>query len=257
MHAAEGLPSVAGPAAMETGAPETAAMAPLSVEDVPLPLYSDGAISRAILAAELRAFRRGRMLAGCKVAPLSDIADLEAMTFENNAESAPGDVEGLMTDAAQALDTFREMVTSSGGTFELRSAYRPTAYQAHLHEVWVKWMKELRGNRTAGCQALREEVGVEFRRHQLLVRQQPAPESDHALGLAFDASVAMPRAARLNRKRVSVDKLASLAGVRRPNSRRDPVHYTLLPQRPPTGDYPRPGRSLPAGGAGTIATAQK
>jgi predicted signal transduction protein with EAL and GGDEF domain len=28
-------------------------------------------------------------------------------------------------------------------------------------------MKELRNNRTAGCQALREEVNAEFRRHQL------------------------------------------------------------------------------------------
>ena len=105
-------------------------------------------------------------------------------------------------------------MTSSGGTFELKSAYRPTAYQAHLHDVWVKWMKELRNNRTAGCQALREEVGAEFRRHQLLARQQPVPASDHALGLAFDAAVAMPRAARLNRKRVTVDKLANLAGIR-------------------------------------------
>src|SRR5476651_2218703 len=89
----------------------------------------------------------------------------EALTFENNAESVPADVEGLMTDTAQALDIFRDMVTSSGGTFALKSAYRPPAYQAHLHDVWVKWMKELRNNRTAGCQALREEVGAEFRRH--------------------------------------------------------------------------------------------
>jgi hypothetical protein len=128
------------------------------------------------------------------------------------------------------------MVTSSGGTFELKSAYRPPAYQAHLHDVWVKWMKELRNNRTAGCQALREEVGAEFRRHQLLARQQPVPASDHELGLAFDAAVAMPRAARLNRKRVTVDKLAALAGVRRPNSRRDPVHFTLLPQHLAAGN---------------------
>jgi hypothetical protein len=96
-------------------------------------------------------------------------------------------------------------------------------------------MKELRNNRTAGCQALREDVGAEFKRHKLLASQQPVPASDHELGLAFDAAVAMPRAARLNRKRVTVDKLANLAGMRRPNSRRDPVHFTLLPQRPPAG----------------------
>jgi LAS superfamily LD-carboxypeptidase LdcB len=200
------------------------------MEEEPLPVLADHAISRAILDAELSAARRIRMLAGCKVAPLPEIEDPEALTFENNAESVPADVEGLMTDTAQALDVFRDLVTSSGGTFELKSAYRPPAYQAHLHDVWVKWMKELRNNRTADCQALREEAGAEFRRHQLLARQQPVPASDHEIGLAFDAAVAMPRGARLNRKRVTVDKLAALAGIRRPNSRRDPVHFTLLPQ---------------------------
>jgi hypothetical protein len=206
------------------------------VEAEPLPIFPDHAISGAIMELGFRAVRHIPMLAGCKVAPVPEIEDPEALTFENNAESVPADIEGLMPDTAQALDIFREMVTSSGGTFELKSAYRPPAYQAHLHDVWVKWMKELRKNRTAGCQALREEVGAEFRRHQLLARQQPVPASDHALGLAFDAAVVMPRAARLNRKHVTVDKLATLAGIRRPNSRRDPVHFTLLPQHLAAGD---------------------
>jgi hypothetical protein len=240
MHAAEALPAV------------TATVA----EEEPLPIL-DRAISRAILDAEFSALRRTQMLAGCKVAPLPEIEDPEALTFENNAESVPADVEGLMTDTAQALDTFRDMVTSSGGTFELKSAYRPPAYQAHLHDVWVKWMKELRNNRTAGCQALREEVGAEFRRHQLLARQQPIPASDHELGLAFDAAVAMPRAARLNRKRVTVDKLANLAGIRRPNSRRDPVHFTLLPQHLAAGNEPRPNQSFQSSGSRTFATDQR
>jgi hypothetical protein len=216
LNAADSLPSVTAPAAIEEEA---------------LPIFSERAISPAILDAQLSAVRRFQVLAGCRVAPLSEIEDPDALAFEKNAESAPADLDGLMPDTAQALDTFKEMVTSVGGTFELKSAYRPPAYQAHLHDVWVKWVKELRNNRTAGCQALREEVGAEFRRHQLLVKQQPVPASDHALGLAFDAAVAMPRAARLNRKRVTVDKLAALAGIKRPNSRRDPVHFILLPQR--------------------------
>ena len=177
------------------------------------------------------------MLAGCKVAPLSGIEDAEALKFEQNADTAPADVDDLTPGAAQALDTFEEMVTSLGGTFALKSAYRPPAYQAHLHEVWVKWVKELRSNRSSGCRALREEVGAEFARHQLLIRQQPVPDSDHALGLAFDAAIAMPHGARLNGKRVTVDKLAALAGIRRPNSRRDPVHFKLLPERPETISY--------------------
>jgi len=222
LNAAESDPSVTAPPAIEQEA---------------LPVSPVRAFSAAILDAQLESLRRFRMMAGCKVAPLSGISDPEVLAFEKNAETAPADVDDLMPDAAQALDTLREMVTSLGGTFELKSAYRPPAYQAHLHEVWVKWVKELRHNRSAGCQALREEVGAEFTRHQLLVKQQPVPASDHALGLAFDAAVAIPRTARLNGKRVTVDKLAALAGMMRPTIRRDPVHFKLLPQRPAAISY--------------------
>lgn len=200
------------------------------MEEEALPILPERAVSSPILEVELRSVRRAQMLAGCKVVPLPEIEDAEALAFEKDSESAAADVDGLMPTTAQALESFKDLVTSVGGTFELKSAYRPPAYQAHLHEVWVKWVKELRNNRSAGCRGLREEVGAEFKRHQLLIRQQPVTDSDHAVGLAFDAAVAMPRAARLNRKRVTVDKLAALAGIRRPNSRRDPVHYKLLPQ---------------------------
>ena len=196
-----------------------------------LPAFSIRAIPPAILYAQLRSIRRYQRFVGCKVAPLPEIWDAEVLAYEDKAETAPADVDGLMPDAAQALDTMKEMVTSLGGTFDLKSAYRPTSYQAHLHEVWMKW-KQLRGNRSSACRALREEVGAEFARHKLLIRQQPVPASDHALGLAFDAAVAMPRGARLNGKRVTVDKLAAMAGIRRPNSRRDPVHFKLLVERP-------------------------
>lgn len=206
--------------------------APVEVEDEALPVSAPRPGWLALLEAEQRSIRRSIMLAGCKVAPLHELEDSEALTFEKNAESAPADVDGLRPDAAHALDTLKEMVTSVGGTFSLKSAYRPEPYQAHLHDVWVKWVKELRNNRSNGCRALREEVGAEFGRHQLLSRQQPVPASDHALGLAFDAAVSMPRAARLNGKRVTVDKLAALAGTKRPDSRRDPVHFKLLPERP-------------------------
>jgi D-alanyl-D-alanine dipeptidase len=189
-------------------------------------------ISSMILDAQLKSVHRYLMLAGCKVAPLTEIQEPEAIEFEKNAETAPVDVAGLTPEAAQTLGALKEMVTSLGGSFELKSAYRPLAYQTHLHEVWVKWVKELRNNRSSGCRALREEVGAEFRMHQLLVRQQPVPASDHTLGLAFDAAVAMPRGARLNGKRVTVDKLAAMAGATRPNVRRDPVHFKLRAEHP-------------------------
>ena len=204
---------------------------PAAGEEEAIPVQPERASASAILNAQLNSLRRALMLAGCKVAPVPEIEDPEAVAFEKNAQSAPADLDGLMPDTAHALDTFEDLVTSLGGTFELKSAYRPASYQAHLHEVWVKWVKELRNNRTSGCRALREEVGAEFKRHQLLIKQQPIPGSDHALGLAFDAAVTMPRTARLNRKRVTVDKLAAMAGIRRPNGRRDPVHFKLLPER--------------------------
>ena len=225
LNAAESLPAVAVPAATEEEA---------------LPVSPARAISSAIWDAQFSSLHRSRIFAGCKVAPLAEIWDPEVLAFETNAETAPADVDGLTPDAAQALETFKEMVTSLGGTFELKSAYRSPAYQAHLHEVWVKWVKELRRNRSGACQALREEVGAEFARHQLLVKQQPVPASDHMLGLAFDAAVALPRGARLKGKRVTVDKLAALAGIKRPTIRRDPVHFKLVAVRPATISYAQP-----------------
>jgi D-alanyl-D-alanine dipeptidase len=221
LNAAESLPSVAAPVTE-----------PAAIEGDALPAPPMRAISSLILDAQLKSFRTSRMLAGCKVSPLHEIWDPQALAFEKNAETSPADVDGLMPDAAQALDTLKEMVTSLGGTFELKSAYRPPAYQAHLHDVWIKWVKELRNKRSTGCQALREEVGAEFARHQLLVKQQPVQVSDHTLGLAFDAAIAMPRAARFNGKRVTLDKLAALVGIKRPAIRRDPVHFKLLADHP-------------------------
>jgi D-alanyl-D-alanine dipeptidase len=206
--------------------------APVAAEGEPLPASAERASVSDMLDAQLKSLHRYQMLAGCKVAPVAEIRDPEVEAFEKNAEIAPADVDGLTPDAAQALDALKEMVISLGGTFDLKSAYRPAAYQAHLREVWVKWVKELRNNRSSGCRALREEVGAEFKRHQLLVRQQPVPASDHALGLAFDAAVGMPRGARLNGRRVTVDKLAALVGTKRPSSRRDPVHFKLIAERP-------------------------
>ena len=227
LNAAESLPVAAVPSIA----------APASIEEEALPAYPVPALPAVILDAQLESLHRARMLAGCKVPPLSDILDPEALEFEKNAETAPADVDGLTPDAAQALGNLEEMVASVGGTFELKSAYRPPAYQAHLHEVWVKWVKQLRNNRSSGCRFLREEVGAEFARHQLLVKQQPVPASDHELGLAFDAAVALPRGARLNGKRVTVDKLAALAGIKRPTIRRDPVHFKLVAERPATISY--------------------
>jgi D-alanyl-D-alanine dipeptidase len=135
---------------------------------------------------------------------------------------------------AQALEKFRRLVTSAGGTFDLKSAYRPLAYQEHLQQVWFKWMRELRFNHQPSCQAIRAQVEDEFTRHKLMPTQMPVTDSDHTRGMAFDAAVMMPmRMVRLKKRRVNVstvslDRLALMAGLRRPDIRRDPVHFKLV-----------------------------
>jgi D-alanyl-D-alanine dipeptidase len=158
------------------------------------------------------------------VALLPEIGDAEALAFEKGASPDTG---GLMPAMARALEKFQHLVNSVGGTFELKSAYRPAPYQAHLQAVWFKWMLELRKNREPGCQTLRAQVGEEFARHHLLESQKPVTSSDHTRGLAFDATVVVPRVAHLKKRRVSLDRLALLAGIKRPDIVRDPVHFKL------------------------------
>jgi hypothetical protein len=166
----------------------------------------------------------------CSVEPLPEIYDAEAVRFEN--EEGP-DTSGLLPQMAQALEKFRKLVMSAGGTFDLKSAYRPLAYQEHLQQVWFKWMRELRFNRQPGCQGLRVQVAEEFNRHKLMPTQMPVTDSDHTRGMAIDASIMMPHIVRIVAKKrrvtsVSLDRLALLAGLRRPDIRRDPVHFKLV-----------------------------
>lgn len=166
----------------------------------------------------------------CSVEPLPDILDAEAVRFEN--EEGP-DTGGLLPAMAQALEKFRKLVANAGGTFDLKSAYRPLAYQEHLQQVWFKWMRELRFNHQSGCQALRAEVNEEFTRHKLMPTQMPVTDSDHTRGMAIDAAVMMPRIVRMVAKKrrvtsVSLDRLALMAGLKRPDIRRDPVHFKLV-----------------------------
>jgi hypothetical protein len=89
-------------------------------------------------------------------------------------------------------------------------------------------MRELRFNRQPGCQELRAQVAEEFTRHKLMPTQMPVTDSDHTRGMAFDAAIMLPRPVRTKKRRVSLDYLAQLAGLRRPDIRRDPVHFKLI-----------------------------
>lgn len=163
----------------------------------------------------------------CSVAPLSEITDPEALRFEDSATPPDEHGEGLTRRTLAALARLKRFVISIGGVFNLRSGYRPNSYQAHLQEVWDKWIRDLRNNEMPECQNLRASVGQEFERHQLLEAQRPVTASDHTRGIAFDANVQLPPKARLHRRRVTVDLLARLSGLLRPDLFHDPVHFRL------------------------------
>jgi len=170
---------------------------------------------------------------GCAVTPLTELTDSDALAFES--QDGP-DVSGLLPAMSQAMEKFRRLVMSAGGTFDLKSAYRPAAYQEHLQDVWFKWMRDLRRNRTAACEGLRAAVHEEFLKHHLLETQMPVTASDHTRGMAFDADIKLPRvaAAKKKRRRISIDRLALIAGLQRPDVRHDPVHFKLVGKlRPP------------------------
>ena len=84
---------------------------------------------------------------------------------------------------------------------------------------------EVKDNQDPACQGLRAAVQDEFTRHHLIESQHPVASSDHTRGLAFDATVMLPPAARLGRRKVTLDSLARYAGLRRPDILHDPVHF--------------------------------
>lgn len=164
----------------------------------------------------------------CSVRPLPPIEDPDAIVFEASAGDGPRvDLTGLTPATSRALARFRRVVGSAGGDVWLTSAYRPPAYQEHLQAVWDKWA-EVRDNQQPGCQNLKTAVAAEFAGHQLLPRQRPVSFSDHTRGTGFDAAVTFTVIARHRRRRVSIDRLARLSGVHRPDIAHDPVHYRLI-----------------------------
>ena len=164
----------------------------------------------------------------CSVAPLPAIIDPAAISLEQRTGPVV-DLDGLTPKTSKALTRFEDLVGKRGGSITLTSAYRPEAYQQHLRDVWYKWMTELKDNQDASCADLKAEVGEEFTRHQLLPTQHPVMVSDHTLGIGFDAAVALPfPSSKKSRLRMSLDRIAHLAGMMRPDIGRDPVHFRLI-----------------------------
>jgi hypothetical protein len=168
----------------------------------------------------------------CPVQPLAAVDDADALLMENDTDGPSSlNIDGLTPRTSHALSRFENLVAARGGTFTLRSAYRPAAYQGHLRDVWLKWVGELRSNTDPACADLRQQVGGEFTRHRLLATQSPVEVSDHTLGIGFDAAIVLPSRRRGRRGPGTLDALARLSGVLRPDIRRDPVHFRLIGAR--------------------------
>jgi hypothetical protein len=164
----------------------------------------------------------------CTVAAIPPISDRDALAFESSVGSdGVVDTRNLKPATAKALLKLEGLVGKVGGSVEVKSAYRPATYQAHLQDVWDKW-KELRDNDQPQCQDLKAGVRQEFERHHLIETQRPVNSSDHTRGLAFDALVSLPQAPRLARRRVTLDLLARMSGVRRVDIVHDPVHFKFV-----------------------------
>jgi len=164
----------------------------------------------------------------CTIAPIPAITDPDALAFESRKGSdAVVDTGNLNPGAAKALTKLQGLVYKVGGSVDVKSAYRPPAYQAHLQAVWDKW-RVLRDNDQPQCQDLRAQVQQEFTGHHLIITQRPVNSSDHTRGLAFDALVSLPQQARLLKRRVTLDLLARMSGVRRVDILHDPVHFKFI-----------------------------
>lgn len=181
-------------------------------------------------AQEIAQVAPAPVLPPCSVAPLSAIIDPSAVSLEQRTGPVV-DLDGLTPRTSKALNRFEDLIEKRGGSLTLTSAYRPEAYQQHLRDVWYKWMTELKDNQDPSCADLKAEVGGEFVRHQLLATQHPVAVSDHTLGIGFDAAVALPAMTTKKKKgafRISLDRIAHLAGMMRPDIGRDPVHFRLI-----------------------------
>jgi len=150
------------------------------------------------------------------VSPLTPLTDATAQSFEAGSQV---DTSDLQPNMRTALSCVQDAVTAQGGTLSIASAYRPSAYQAHLREVWDKHAL-LANNRTPQCAGLKAAIDKEFSkaRHGLLVSQRPAsPTGPHTRGDAIDMTSSLPLSSFLS--------IASQCGLYRRLPSTDPVHY--------------------------------
>ena len=160
--------------------------------------------------------------AGCPVSPLSPITDSAAQNFEAGNTV---DTTRLQPALQTALSCFQSAVTAAGGNTSsfVSSAFRPTAYQNHLREIYDKWL-ELKNKSLAGCSSLKTQVQAEFNKHGLghLKIRPASPTGPHTTGDAFDVNIGSTGLS-INR----LDELATGCNLRRPHPATDAVHFQL------------------------------
>jgi hypothetical protein len=191
----------------------------------------------------------------CRVAGLTPITDAMAQAFEA-ANGNIVDTEHLDAELQAAVATFRQSVLAQvGRTFTITSGFRPTAYQAHLHELRERF-RELDAidgisatitNRrpqllvddgvaaATACQDLVDQVNAEIRRHLLVPdvvgapKVAPAGKSRHEIGQGVDIAIA-------GATNAVIDQLAAQAGLHRPYGAGDRVHFERIGAGSPTGE---------------------
>ena len=150
----------------------------------------------------------------CQVPPLTPVANFGPEAVEFEARTTPYTAPDRFQLGGE-LACLQNQVSVAGGSYALLSAYRPTAYQQHLREVWDTWL-EIENETERECRVLRRQVQREMGRHNLAY--QPAVGSLHESGLAFDLTIGgLPD--------IDVDIAASTCGLYRFNPLGDPAHF--------------------------------
>lgn len=179
----------------------------------------------------LTAYMTETLVEECPIAPLSDpiIPHDEALAWEFERKNGRVfDYDNLSTSLQNKLVCMERETALSGGTSRRESAYRPSAYQRHLREVWDK-QKEIDQNwhsltaaEKESCAYIFNQVAAEMSKHA--IQYPPASNSRHERlpAEAFDLRIDMPSRDRLD---AVIDFNAFGCGLHRFNIYKDPNHF--------------------------------
>lgn len=157
----------------------------------------------------------------CPVSPLPEMTDTDALAFEAGSRWRP---DRLTADYQSRLACVQNAITEQGGTVTPGSAWRPTAYQAHLRAVVTKDSEiRQRANEIKDlpeCAEVISEVSAEMSKHSLRPGQAVARPglSRHERGLAFDITPSNVTSAQIN-------TIAQQCGVSRQAVPGEPWHF--------------------------------